>query len=160
MVRTDIFRRGVPWMLLIKRTGTVETDLNVKGNQKASVALTGLTLIAAVLSLFRLWLAPVVGMGLAAIIALNRPLFAFFARRRGLGFALAALPLHLVYYCCCGISVVIATVHWQLRGPRMATGRPDSTAVPVPHLSAKTRVSRGQAKRNANDAEMDRAKGK
>ena len=30
MVRTDIFRRGVPWMLLIKRTGTVETDLNVK----------------------------------------------------------------------------------------------------------------------------------
>ena len=26
MVRTDIFRRGVPWMLLIKRTGTVETD--------------------------------------------------------------------------------------------------------------------------------------
>ena len=35
MVRTDIFRRGVPWMLLIKRTGTVETDLNVKAAQKA-----------------------------------------------------------------------------------------------------------------------------
>ncbi len=49
MVRTDIFRRGVPWMLLIKRTGTVESDLNVKANQKASVALTGLTLLAAML---------------------------------------------------------------------------------------------------------------
>ena len=47
MVRTDIFRRGVPWMLLIKRTGTVETDLNVKAAQKACVALTGLTLLAA-----------------------------------------------------------------------------------------------------------------
>ena len=39
MVRTDIFRRGVPWMLLIKRTGTIETDLNVKVDQKACVAL-------------------------------------------------------------------------------------------------------------------------
>ena len=46
MVRTDIFRRGVPWMLLIKRTATVETDLNVKSEQKACVVLTGLTLLA------------------------------------------------------------------------------------------------------------------
>src|SRR5262249_16282584 len=37
MIRTDIFRRGVPWMLLIKRTGTVETDLNVKSSQKVCV---------------------------------------------------------------------------------------------------------------------------
>ena len=50
MVRTDIFRRGVPWMLLIKRTGTIETDLNVKADQKACVALTGLTLLAALCS--------------------------------------------------------------------------------------------------------------
>ena len=34
MVRTDIFRRGVPWMLLIKRSGTVETDLNVKAARR------------------------------------------------------------------------------------------------------------------------------
>ena len=46
MVRTDIFRRGVPWMLLLKRTGTVETDLNVKVDQKISVVLTGLVLLA------------------------------------------------------------------------------------------------------------------
>ena len=47
MVRTDIFSRGVPWTLLIKRTGTIETDLNVKSDQKACVALTGVTLLAA-----------------------------------------------------------------------------------------------------------------
>ena len=34
MVRTDIFRRGVPWMLLIKRSGTIETDLNVKATRR------------------------------------------------------------------------------------------------------------------------------
>ena len=47
MVRTDIFSRGVPWMLLLKRTGTIETDLNVKPDQKACVALTGVALLAA-----------------------------------------------------------------------------------------------------------------
>ena len=46
MIRTDIFRRGVPWMLLIKRSGTIETDLNVKAGQKACVALTGLAILA------------------------------------------------------------------------------------------------------------------
>ena len=47
MVRTDIFSRGVPWTMLIKRTGTIETDLNVKSDQKACVALTGVTILAA-----------------------------------------------------------------------------------------------------------------
>ena len=46
MVRTDIFRRGVPWMLLIKRSGTIETDLNVKPTQRICVVLTGLVLLA------------------------------------------------------------------------------------------------------------------
>ncbi len=149
MVRTDIFRRGVPWMLLIKRTGTIETDLNVKGNQKASVALTGVTLLSAMLSVVFPWAAAIAAMGLAAIVALNRPLFAFFARRRGLRFATAALPLHLIYYCCCGISVVIATVYWQWKGSRMVPGRPDRDgertdrmAVPVPHLRADRRSAR------------------
>ena len=48
MVRTDIFSRGVPWAILIKRTGTIETDLNVKSDQKACVVLTGVSLLAAV----------------------------------------------------------------------------------------------------------------
>src|SRR5262249_19507139 len=120
MVRTDIFRRGVPWMLLIKRTGTVETDLNVKAAQKLCVALTGLTLIAAACGAA----APRADRAvpaertsvasLAAIVALNRSFFAFLARRKGWRFACAALPLHMVYYVCCALSVVIAMAHWRL----------------------------------------------
>src|SRR5262249_30306515 len=77
MIRTDILRRGVPWMLLIKRTGTVETDLNVKLNQKASVVLTGLTLLAGMASLVTPWATVGAGVGLTAIVALNRPFFRF-----------------------------------------------------------------------------------
>src|SRR4051812_11516101 len=46
MIRTDVFRRGVPWMLLIKRSGTFETDLNVKPAQRLCVAITGIVLLA------------------------------------------------------------------------------------------------------------------
>ena len=87
MVRTDIFRRGVPWMLLIKRTGTIETDLNVKLGQKACVAFTGLALAgrcSALLSLRGRGL--FAGCGLAAIVVLNRGFFAFLVPAQGIGF--------------------------------------------------------------------------
>jgi hypothetical protein len=148
MVRTDIFRRGVPWMLLIKRTGTVETDLNVQTTQKACVVLTGLTLAAAGCSLVVPAAAWGAGIGLAAIVALNHRFFAFLARRRGWTFAAAALPLHLLYYCCCGLSVVIASAHWWLRRPATVLPRVDRTAhavraaVPMPHVTADRRSSR------------------
>ena len=119
MVRTDIFRRGVPWMLLIKRTGTVETDLNVKADQKACVALTGLTLLAAACSRRGpAWARRRRGTDRrrgtgrdrrpqSRVLRVPRP-------PQGMAFACAALPLHLVYYCCCGLSVVIAMAHWRL----------------------------------------------
>jgi hypothetical protein len=77
MVRTDIFRRGVPWMLLLKRTGTVETDLNVKIDQKISVVLTGLVLLAGLGLFVTPWAAIGAGALVAAIVALNRELFGF-----------------------------------------------------------------------------------
>ena len=108
MVRTDIFSRGVPWTILIKRTGTNETDLNVKSDQKACVALTGVTILAFLCSVATAWTLTVAVAALGAIVFLNRSFFTFLFRHKGLAFAAAALPLHLIYYCCCGLSVVIA----------------------------------------------------
>ncbi len=116
MVRTDIFSRGVPWMILLKRTGTIETDLNVKADQKACVVLTGVTLLAALACLVTAWAGVVALAGLAAIVVLNRAFLGFLVRRKGLAFACAALPLHLIYYCCCGLSVVIAQYYWYTKG--------------------------------------------
>jgi hypothetical protein len=154
MVRTDIFRRGVPWMLLIQRTGMIETDLNVRTNQKACVALTGLTLAAASCGLVIpwIWATAGAGIGLAAIVALNRHFFAFLVRHRGWAFAAAALPLHLLYYCCCGLSVVIALAYWRRRRTRPALGRAsrsgseraERATVPAPHRPAERRTTRGR----------------
>jgi hypothetical protein len=123
MMRTDIFRRGVPWMLLIKRSGTIETDLNVKAGQKACVALTGLTVLAALSSIVTPWAAIGVASGLTAILALNGDFFKFLVRRKGFAFACAALPLHLLYYCCCGFSVFLALIYWRANNHRAALTR-------------------------------------
>src|SRR5262249_6930452 len=70
----------------------------------------------------------------------NLSFFAFLARRRGWLFAAAAVPLHLLYYCCCGLSVVIAAAHWRIRRPATVLPRVDPAAEvgvrsagPVPH---------------------------
>jgi glycosyltransferase involved in cell wall biosynthesis len=155
MVRTDIFRRGVPWAVLIKRTGTVENDLNVRSDQKACVVLTGLLILAALSCLATPWAGFVVSAGLAAIVTLNRKFFAFLVRKKGWAFAAAAVSLHLVYYCCCGLSVAIAQTHWYLKGPAQAAigrrgqARTDSPAasIPEPALSRwARRLSRWRAR--------------
>jgi GT2 family glycosyltransferase len=109
MVRTDVVHRGIPWMLLILGSRTRETDLNVSPAQRASVALIGLALMA----LAAVPLAPgaaalAVAACLGACVALNAGLYRALARARGAGFALASLPLHWIYFLCCGISVAAA----------------------------------------------------
>jgi glycosyltransferase involved in cell wall biosynthesis len=115
MVRTDIFSRGVPWMLLIKRSGIIETDLNVKASQKACVAFTGVAILGALATPFLPAAAFATAFALLAIMALNREFFEFLSRRKGLGFALRAFPLHVLYYCSCGVAVLIAMVLWNTR---------------------------------------------
>ncbi len=114
MVRTDIFQRGVPWMLLLKRSKTRETDLNVRLGQKLSVAAAGL----AALSAMSAFLIPASGFvtvaALGLIIALNAGFYRFLASRRGWRFAMASILLHYVYFCSCGMSVVIALGLWHL----------------------------------------------
>ncbi len=94
--------------------------------------------------------------GLAAIVGLNRPFFAFLARRKGWRFACAAVPLHLVYYCCCGLSVVISAAHWHLGRLRRGASRPGRAAVPPPHLASERRRGESFTQRYAEEAKRRR----
>ena len=124
MVRTDIFRRGVPWMLLMKRSQVAEADLNVARGQQACVAATGLGLLGLVAAPW--W--PVLGLAplaaAAAAVGWNRGFYRFLARTKGVAFAAAAVPLHLIYYTSCGASVVIALGIWHLAPRRHRGGEP------------------------------------
>lgn len=155
LIRTDIFQRGVPWMLLMKRSGIVETDLNVKNDQKACVAAAGLMTLAALASLRRPELLGVVAACLAAIVVVNRSFYTFLARRRGWTFAASSVALHYLYYCCCGVSVLIALAFWHFSGRRrfgaaaqhlpaisLRRDSADGTMVPGPSTARARRPSR------------------
>ena len=114
VIKTDLFQRGVPWMLLIKRSGVVESDLNVRPAQKICVAATGLAGLA-LMGAYRFpALLGVVALAPMMILGLNLPFYRFLARKRGIPFAMASLPLHLIYFGCCGLSVVLALAYWHL----------------------------------------------
>jgi GT2 family glycosyltransferase len=115
VVRTDILRRGVPWTLLMLRSHVAETDLNVSGTQRASVAATGLTILGLLLAPIEPASLLLAAIGPAAVILLNVRFYRFLARRIGCMRALASVPLHLLYFCCCGVSVAIALTIWLLQ---------------------------------------------
>ncbi|MBX6314535.1 MAG: glycosyltransferase family 2 protein [Isosphaeraceae bacterium] len=153
VLRTDLCQRGIPWMLAILRARMVETDLNVSPSQRLCVAATGLGVLGL---LAAPWFPMALALTLAnlAVVAVwNRDFYRFLARRRGWGFALGAFPLHYLYFCCCGLSVVIALAIWYLwlryqTRPRGASrsarlrARADAPDHPAPQSARPRRPSR------------------
>ncbi len=98
LLETDIFRRAIPWARLLLSQPEATADLNVTAGERGRAVLAGvfsLILLAAVVGLVPLWLP---ALGVVAVVAANRPLFELFRRRRGLGFALAAILFHQLYF--------------------------------------------------------------
>jgi len=114
LCKTDIFDRGVPWTRLMLRAGAMANTLNVKPAQRVSVALVGLTGLA----LLGAWWYPLMLIAAAVfalvVTALNFDFYRFFAARSGLWFALRVAPLHWLYFCYCGFSVVWGTLSHYL----------------------------------------------
>jgi glycosyltransferase involved in cell wall biosynthesis len=106
VVRTDLLFRAAPWARLIRQSATAPADLNLTGGQRLSVGLMGVAAICLPLALVYRTLALVAGLTLAGIVVLNRGLYAFLYRERGLGFALACVPLHVLYFLCSGAGFV------------------------------------------------------
>ncbi len=110
MVATDFKDRGVPWMRLLVNDdpGIRKGVLNVRTRERVSTVLVWLAfLCAGAAALLRqpLWLAAA-ALALAPVLYGNRSLYHSFRALRGWGFALAVLPLHLLYYLVNGLSAV------------------------------------------------------
>jgi GT2 family glycosyltransferase len=104
MLATDLWRRAVPWTELMLRDGQMVNDLNVKTRDRISVLLAFVPLAV----LPGAWAWPsLLGVGAGAMIVLavlNARLFRFFQRRRGLSFAVGAIPLYWVFLVICGLG--------------------------------------------------------
>ena len=123
MVATDLLRRAVPWTRLMLADGRLVNDLNVKSRERLNVLLAFLPPLA----LATAWRWPaMLAVAAAAIVLLallNARLLRFLRRRRGIGFALAALPLHWLYLLICGLGFGLGLLG-HLFGRDPATGTP------------------------------------
>ncbi len=125
VIETDIKMRALPWARLLMERPELPLHLNIRLNERAKAALGGVVLASlplAAMGALPFW-AP---LGLFAIaIAANRALFAVFLRRRGLGFAMAALAFHQIHYCYAAATYVYCRLTHRVppRAPAGA-GRP------------------------------------
>ncbi len=114
MVRTDVVRRGVPWVGLALRGRRVPTELNLSWRHRlAAVSWLGALAAGAARR-------PATALGLlAAAAALNRSFYALLLRRLGVRGAAAGFALHGVHYAAAAASVPIGlVVHVRLGGDR------------------------------------------
>lgn len=123
VLRTDLFDRGVPWTRLLVQQGTVTrvATLNLSRIEKAKTALVWSAIVLAALAWpmrDTRWLIAA-GAPLLAVIIGSADLYACFARVRGVRFALAAIPLHVLYYATNGLSVCLGwLIHHAVGEPR------------------------------------------
>jgi glycosyltransferase involved in cell wall biosynthesis len=118
MLKTDVVRRGLPWMKLILRDKRMPNDLNLRLDQRLSVALVYLAVLftatsATAFPAYALELRYLALVMIAFVVALNFPFYRFLARRRSSLMALASVPLHLAYFLCNGISFFVGVMMYS-----------------------------------------------
>jgi hypothetical protein len=114
MIRTDFNHRAVPWIDLILRHKHASTDLNLGWRHRG----TALALVLAAVSIPLRW-ESVLGLAIAAFLALNLPFYRTLLRREGFARALCGIGLHALHH-----AVSVAAVPYALvRHAAQAVGR-------------------------------------
>jgi glycosyltransferase involved in cell wall biosynthesis len=128
LLRSDLLDRGIPWFRLMLRDRTMPSDLNVTAAHRFSVVLVfAVAVLGAAFFMRRsplLLLLFAIAAGL--LVYLNLDLYRFFARKRGLRFAVQAIPLHWLYYGYCGVAVGAGlSLHlWEKLRPQRRLSQP------------------------------------
>ena len=131
LLRSDFRDRALPWTRLLLREGTLPNHLNLHWANRFCVALV-LTLIVCVVA--APWRPAAAGL-LAAVcvsglLILDRPLWLFFLRKRGLWFSLRILPWHWFHYAYSGLAFALGAALHLLS----ATTEGTSESLPYPVL--------------------------
>jgi hypothetical protein len=97
MIRTDLLRRGVPWMRLLLETGS-SAALNLSWRNRASAAASTTLVLGLIARRPQLAAA-----ALVLLLSLNADFYGLLLRQRGLRQAAAGVPLHVLHH---NVSVV------------------------------------------------------
>jgi GT2 family glycosyltransferase len=113
LLRAEIFYRAIPWTELLWRDRAFVNDLNLKVSARISLVLTYAMLTAAIAAFW--WVNSLIIAGVFALVLLviNRGVYQFFWRKRGLWFACCVVPWHWLYFFYSGISFAIGTFRYR-----------------------------------------------
>ena len=124
MLRADIFQRAIPWSHLILETKFLPKNLNLKLSHKISsilVALLFLLMPSLFLTHTKFYNIPVPHIaGFFSLILftnffiLNRKLYSFYTKKRGIIFTIKVIPLHILYYLYSGVSFVSCWIVYKI----------------------------------------------
>ena len=122
-IRTDLCHRAIPWSrLILLRNDGGPRDLNIVTLQRWSVAIVALVPIATLMAFLDLVPAVLPAALLAIVVIANHDLYGFLRRIRGVRFALLSIPLHLLYFLCCGLGYLCAWCDVRFRQLRSYLG--------------------------------------
>jgi hypothetical protein len=111
----------LPWTELLLRDGKMRNDLNLRYESRASVVAAFGVVYAAIGAIWLPALLAVAAAGMGVLLVLNRSVYRFFYRKRGLGFACLVVPWHWLFYLYSGAGFALGLLrHWTTGRPRRA----------------------------------------
>ncbi|MEM6423938.1 MAG: glycosyltransferase family 2 protein [Cyanobacteria bacterium P01_C01_bin.73] len=125
LLKAEIFYRALPWTRLILRDRRFDTDLNLSYTNRLSVILVFLGVGSLVASLFNIWFLVSVAALIIGLLWLNRDVYQFFYRERGLLFTMQVVPWHWFYFLYSGAAFAYAVASHRLSRLR----RPAASAI-------------------------------
>jgi len=124
MIRTDLLVRAIPWTHLLFQYRNIPDDFSLGRSQRISVALAWTSALATLAIFIRPGSALVALLALFGFVVVNLDFFAFMAKKQGVLFSIACVPLHLLFHFNAGLGFIVGTITFFL--PRL-TGTLNST---------------------------------
>ena len=123
LLKSDIFRRAIPWTWLLVRESGIEPDLNVTVASRVTSILALTTVVALVGAIKWRALLIVAAGALGLFVMMERKLARFFAARRGVWFAARGLAWHLLYYLYSVAAFGAGMITYPIWGRRLTSRR-------------------------------------
>jgi len=107
LIKTDFFQRALPWTELILQKRVLVNDLNLKYSSQVSVAFIYILLLTLLISIFTSYILFVGVICILGLLLLNKDVYYFFLKKKGVVFTFLVIPWHWFYYFYSGLAFLI-----------------------------------------------------